>query len=499
MMFFDFRKISIVIFLVQLFIILFLVLSNDYYLEVFGIHTSDGPSYINYPWGSLNEILGSHRNFGYPLFLKIIYLIFGTYDHVPIIQISFYFLSVLILYFVFFHYLKDFKLSALIFCSFLLWHIPLFKYFPQILTETNCASLLNLCFALSIIAFRKDKLIWYMYLLIISFLLFQTRTAFVFVSFLLPFWILLLCLIEKVDKCHLFKIFKKFACVCILPIVFYVILRFLLVGHFGIVSLNGILLSGHASTFYADTDNIKFEGELSNLHELIIDRKKKLDPPCNTRFISNVEKYPVTTHNECYGKYVMMNWLAAIEIIDGDKPFDDYRIYQAWDHVPTLSEFFSRYTVNHDNLLMAYSLPIIAVHKNDYRTWMISALSNVPVILNSLSYKLKNKSMINYFNKWGIIGLIICLSAILGLISFLFKTTIGLKECLFFVVVSFSFFIFSLSPVLFINKLIVRFFELHSLYFFPGIFILFLYIFQNIFKIMFFKFKFFKFEFLRMK
>ena len=477
-MIFNYKNILFLLVALQIFLVLLFLLSDNSYMLVTGVDTSDGPSYINYPWHSLHEILGSHRGFGYPLFLKAIFFFTGSYKYVPLTQILLYFFSAFVLYFSFSTYLPKYRLSSFVFCCFLIWYIPIFQYFPHILSESNAASILNLCLALSIIAYKKNSKLWYILLLIFSFLLFQTRTALVYACFLFPFWILFLGFLEKKNKKDLLINFKNFFLVSTLPVFVFIFLRFLMVGHIGIVPLNGILLSGHATFYHTADDSISYKGKLKDLDNLLQFRKQKLDPPCNEFYVPSLVNYPEKTHSLCYGPFVMMNWLAAIDILDDDRPFDDHRLYNAWRHTKTLSGFFSRYTVEHDKLLMEYSVPILKLHKQEYLKWITSSLKKVPDIISDLPF-LSNLSFFEnspLFLKNTSNLTILFLSAILfSIFLMFFKRLITQEESLFFIFVGLSFLSLSLFPVVLMNKLFTRFFDLNAIYLFPSIFIIFVF------------------------
>jgi len=479
----NLKSFSALLVLLQITLALLLLFNFPGYLEVRGVSTSDGPSYINYPWESLKEVLGSHRNFAYPLFLKSVFFLFNDYSNIPAIQTIFYFTSIGFLFYIFRKYLPNFVLSSFVFCSFLIWHKPLFPWLTHILTEGNAATLLNFCLAFLIIAYKKEKLVWYVLLAFFSFMLFQTRTAFVFACLLFPFWVFAIAWIEKKNKKDIFLVFTKSSIATIVPVVIYAFFRLLFVGQFGITPLNGILLSGHASTFYIQTDSLNTSPRVKALSDLIEHKKKFLRPPCNSHFIINHDTYPVETHSECYFDYVMTNWLAAIEILDGEKPFDDYRNDRAWDYVPTLSPFFSRYTVEHDKLLMEYSTPIIKSHYKEYFSWIYSG---IPVALNTLkSYRLESIKSANiiYDGKvknfsTSLICLIFYTGVFLGILFSIFRVNLKNDEVFLFTFIGFSFFVTSLAPVLFLNTFIVRFFDLHTIYLFPSLCIFTIYLTQ---------------------
>jgi hypothetical protein len=481
----NLKSCSAILILLQITLAILLLFNFPGYLEVRGVSTSDGPSYINYPWESLKEVLGSHRNFAYPLFLKCVFFLFNDYSNIPAIQTIFYFTSIAFLFYIFRKYLPNYVLSSFVFCSFLIWHKPLFPWLTHILTEGIAATLLNFCLAFLIIAYKKDKLFWYLLLALFSFMLFQVRTAFVFACLLFPFWILSISWIGKKNKKDIFLVFIKTSIATISPVIIYALLRLLIVDQFGIAPLNGILLSGHASTFYTDADNDFNSPKVKALSGLIEHKKKFLRRPCNSHFIIENDNYPVDMHSKCYFDYVMTNWLSAIEILDGEKPFDDYRNDRPWNYAPTLSPFFSRYTVEHDRLLMEYSIPIIKSHYKEYFSWVYSG---IPVALSILkSYRLESLESVKiiYENKvknvsTSLICLIFYAGFFLGILLSIFRVNLKSDEVFLFTLIGFSFFVTSLAPVLFLNTFIVRFFDLHTIYLFPSLCIFTIYLTQLI-------------------
>lgn len=426
------------------------------FLKVAGINIGDGPSYINFPWSSIQEILGGHRNFGYPLFLKIVHGIFGTHEAVPVIQLSIYFLSIIVLFLTFFHFLPKYIYTAAVFCSFLIWHKPLFFYFNYILTEAPGAAFLNFSVALSVWAVCRKR--WYCFLVlgVAVFFLFQVRTALAFACFLFPVWMAFLEWAEKRGMRSVWGTFGKATLVTVLPLLAFAFLRLIVVGHLGITSLNGILLSGHASFLYQEGDEKLLSGEAKKLGEMIIQRRQNLEPPCN-QFFESIESadYSALLHKRCYGPYVMSNWVAAIELIDKDKPFADDRNREPWKHMPTLSGFFNRYSVPHDNLLKQYSIPILRAHLEGYLKWVLEG-GTLTILIFAAAY---SKTLF-----WILAG-----SILFGFFIGRYGFSSKLEGAVFFVLVGFSFFVLSTGPVLLLNTVFVRFLELHSLYLFPAI------------------------------
>ncbi|NDD59483.1 MAG: hypothetical protein EBZ47_09635, partial [Chlamydiae bacterium] len=100
------------------------------------------------------------RSVGYPLFLKSVFFLWGSYTIIPFIQLFLFCCSAYFLSVSFFQISRSFPLSFLLLCA-LLGNVPFAQFSFFILTESITQSLLMLALALTIRAWNSRNKAYY--------------------------------------------------------------------------------------------------------------------------------------------------------------------------------------------------------------------------------------------------------------------------------------------------------------------------------------------------
>lgn len=326
--------------------------------------SGDGPSYLNFSFESVQSILGDHRTFGLPLFLKVYQFFDKDLIHWPklnyllyIFSINFFLYSLLRIGFnSLFSFIGCF--SLLISYNFYLY----FSYWTEILSIVFC--ILSLSFFFLILSDRKNKLFKYILFTFLIFFMYQVRPSFIIFIF---FPILYSIISNRFLNTKYNSI--SFLSMCLLPLIIFLILRFLLVGNFSLVSFNGgpaanaiILLER------TDIKNLKYENQL--FAKKIIEKRKKLPFPCNLEKESERAlhiKGDLYGQKTCWNEYFMLAWMEAILENKGLTPFpkDDPRNVDAWNHTKTLGVFFNQVgnNVGSDKILLNFAMDVYSENK----------------------------------------------------------------------------------------------------------------------------------------
>jgi len=455
----------------QMIIAVYLLIRTPYALVTWTDFRGDELSYINFDWSSLESALGGHRSMGFPLVIQVWKFFSNDYTYWATFQMCAYFLSVLFLFIAVFrngyHLILGFILA-----TFLIWYTPIYYYFRFIITENLAASFLNLTIGMLLFFVRKEKLRYLFLLGLFSFALFQVRSALAYVPALIPLWASFFCWAEKGKSTKRWKrVFLKTSLVTVGPLILFILLRWTVVGHFGVISLNGVLLSGHA-TQYLDEENIQtLTGESRAVARKILARKRKLSRPCNaTPFPENHHRGNFNRYKEearCFGVNLMTAWMVAIDQLDGDKPFQDpNKNLEAWKHVP-LSPFFTRYNVHIDNLLMEFSKEIINKEWDQYLRWVVNG-----TFFGLETYWLQARKALKW--KW-----VFAAAVLFGILQRLLSkrnvligkmlTNRFSREAFAFAGIALTLFLAGFFPIILLNTVIQRFFILHGIYIYPAV------------------------------
>lgn len=335
---------------------------------------NDLPSYLLHDFSSIRGMLGAHRTIGLPVILKVYGVIFSDFTIWPFLQLIFYFLSILFLYFSLRK--SNFNLLiCLIITSHLIWNVSICVKFRFVVTEPITVGFLNITLGLLVWSFRQRKCKIYIALGFSSFILYQIRPNMGMIVFLLPLWAAGIYISNNEFSIKgLRNILLKYSSITCIPLSLFLIIRWSATGHIGIVSFTGLGLSGHATYFLNESHIEQLTGESKIIAEKILDRKKKLSYPWNlTPFKKSYMpgKSILSMQNAAHSSHCMSAWLAAIKYKTGLEPFNDSeKNVEPWKNVRTLSGFFSIYNVEIDKLLMKYSINILRLEWQKYIKWI---------------------------------------------------------------------------------------------------------------------------------
>lgn len=352
----------------------------------------DEPSYVLFSFSSLQDILGQHRAFGFPLILKLYNFFSQDYQMWPYFQMFSYFLSILFLYWAFLRFGFD-RVLSLVVVSFLIWNSSVYGMFRYILTESLGATFLN--FTIGALLFAIGSGTWKSYLAlgVSTFTLYQIRPNLAFLPALIPLWAIGLSLVlDGFDPVRIRRVFFRFSALTLVPLLLFCLLRLIVVGQFGVVSITGGMLSGHA-THFLNENNIEYlTGDSRKIAEEVLKRKRQLSFPCNLspfheRVIPTESRY--VTEGKCFGPDLMTAWLVAIKYKTGQEPFDDpSKNIEAWKHIQTLAGFYTEfYNLEVERLLMKFSKDILRIEWKQYLCWIVGG--SFHGIKNYLSYVLR--------------------------------------------------------------------------------------------------------------
>ncbi len=357
--------------------ILYLLINKN--LLSYQLHAGwgDEPSYVGFDFSSWTSILGNHRTAGLPVILKIYHCAFKDLYFWPHIQMICYILSILFLYGCFLRFGFN-RILALFVVSMLLWDKANYQQFLDIKTEPFTAIFLHLAIGSMLLAVRKWSWRKAIPLGIIVFFLYQVRPNFSFVPILIPLWAAGISLIhEGFNWVRIQKILVRFSMFTIVPLLLFCLLRLAVVGQFGVVSMSGGCLSGHA-VHYLNENNIQYlSGDVRKLADEILARKRQLTPPNNLspfEWIKTVsEPKKIEMQAMAFGPDLMTAWSVAIKQLKGVEPFDDpKKNIDPMEYSLPLSSFHARYyNFETDRLLMKFSKEVLAREWKRYLHWLV--------------------------------------------------------------------------------------------------------------------------------
>ena len=328
----------------------------------------DGPSYLNFSFGSIQSILSDHRTFGLPMFLKGYQFFDKDLLYWPQFNYLFYIFS--INFFLYSLLRAGFNsLFSFIGCFSLLISYNFYGYFSywtEILSIILC--LLSLSFFFLIISDRKNNLFKYILFTFLIFFMYQVRPSFII-------FIIFPILYSIISNKFLYTKYSLtfFLSMCFIPLIIFLILRLLLVGNFGLVSFN-VGPASNAIILLERTDikNLTYENQL--FAKKIIEKRKKIPLPCNLekeseRLESERYKHVGKLYGQktCWNEYAMLAWMEAILDYKGLTPFpkDDPRNIDAWNHTSSMGFFWNQAgsNVGPDKILLNFAKDVYSENK----------------------------------------------------------------------------------------------------------------------------------------
>jgi hypothetical protein len=353
-----------------------------------GLWNGDEPDYLRFPlgvpWGSsLHAMLDNVRSFGLPLFFRLYTIFFHTtFVYWPHFQFVFYVLSVFFLFWALIKFGFD-KILAFIVASLLLWHIdlhealPWFQFFqfynnlPFVYTEVLCLSMMNITIGLLLLAIKYNTWKTNSLFAVSLFYLYQVRPNVSYIALLVPFWAVAFATIERK------KIFVRFFLLSMIPVILFGFVRQLVIGQFGLSTMTGGTLVGHAVQYLNETNIKTLSGESRLIGEDILATKRQLTPPCNA---TPFTKPPIqdesmqATEARCFGANLMVAWDVAIKHQSGKEPFEEpEKNIEPWKYTGTISPFyFANYHTSTDKLLMKFAKDILKIEWKQYLSWILN-------------------------------------------------------------------------------------------------------------------------------
>ena len=259
--------------------------------------TVDSDGYLNFDWSSPRAVLTSTRTFGYPLFLLAVRSISTDPRAVPIAHWLAGVLAAGIFYqgLVLAGYRKGTALWA---TSTLLFTRAMLKFAPWVLAD-SLASSLSIAAAGFFLGTLAPQGRWSMWigLTLTTFLAYQTRPAYLF---LVPLWPVVALwldgwLLRRSQQRQTVRRALWYVSASILPFLLFGLLRFVVIGHFGIVSFEGYNLIGVVGQFLDEQTAKELPDELRPLAELMLERRQQrsdAEPPSD--FYAMQRMYNVT-------------------------------------------------------------------------------------------------------------------------------------------------------------------------------------------------------------
>lgn len=330
----------------------------------------DGPSYLEFPFESLDKILSHHRTFGMPLILKIYRIFDSELLFWPEFNYLLFSISILCLFYSLSIANFDHIFSFII-CFSLIISQSLYAYISW-WTSIWSISFLLLTISFFFISLNSHKK--FLINLIFAFLLFftyQIRPAFIIFSLFPVIYIIVSNQLLKTNFNY-----KKILLLCFLPMLIFFFLRLIIVGNFGLVSFNpGPAANALIYLEKTDVSNLKKNNQI--FAEEILKKRVKLPFPCNIENESERTKHFLLMHphmnyktygqQTCWNEYLMLSMLHSIEVSKGITPFgkDDPRNIDAWNHMKTLENFMNKTgsNVEPDRILIDFAKDVYLENK----------------------------------------------------------------------------------------------------------------------------------------
>ncbi len=366
-------------------VIVFYIINNKGIFIAPNLNSGDAYSFYHYNFENLEIFLSQYRSFGGPI---IIYLYkFFDYGLVYWSYFNFFIFNFSLLFLLYslsvcnFNKLFSFFFVIGILGSTKLWY--LFNGWSEVLSVSSL--ILSLSFYLLIL--KKQKLRYYFLFTLFVFFSYQIRPLLFMIIF---FFILLDILLRKYFLNEKLPNKKNFNIITltVLPLIFFIIFRFIITGHIGIAPYSGVHLGAHG-LFYLDKNNVNvlnFDRDfLNNLYL----RKQKHHYPCNLEYLE-IKKLPNDVYFKCYTENTMSLILEVSKYLKNKEPFEtnDPRNFNSWMYVKTLDKFFM--TIDNHNEIDNFSSEFASVIiRKNFRPYFNEFSIN-------LLKAYKNQFLINY-------------------------------------------------------------------------------------------------------
>ncbi len=357
--------------------VVYLVLKKDFLTYSLHAGWGDEPSYTGFDFSSWKSVLGNHRTAGLPLIIQMYHLLFKDFTLWPYLQMVCYILSVCYLYWSFLKFGLN-RILALFVVSFLLWDPTIYREFLNVQTEVFAAVFVNVAIGSFFWAMREWNWKSIFALTFGVFFLYQIRPNFSFMTLLIPLWAAAILVLTQKSAGPTTRgtILKLSACT-ILPLILFCGLRLAVVGQFGVVSMSGGCLSGHAVHYLNEQNVQQLSGDVRVLADEILLRKRQLTPPHNLSPFDWIQ--PLSDHKkiemeaQAFGPDLMTAWNVGIKQLRGLEPTNDpQKNIEPEKYTLTLSGFYGRnYNFETDRLLSRFSVAILSREWKRYVHWLV--------------------------------------------------------------------------------------------------------------------------------
>lgn len=247
--------------------------------------TDDSPGYIEFPFHSLDSALRDIRTPGYPVFLRLVTLVTGSYDSAPAAQYLSFCIAVLVFYFGISQQVVHKWKAALIAGSLLTTNI-LWLYVQTITTDTlgAAAGITAMGFVLQSYGHGESSRCKPIGIIAATTAAWYIRPAYLFLVLVVPIVSTLMHLKHAPsDQLTYRRIgrhgLRSFAFVCI-PLVCWCLLRLCIVQSFGVVSFGGYNLVGIVGQFLDGEQVARLPSDLHPLARLAVEHRERL--PANS-------------------------------------------------------------------------------------------------------------------------------------------------------------------------------------------------------------------------
>ncbi len=258
---------------------------------LFGIkalYIGDAPSYVDFSWQSVTDVLSQSRTFGYPLLLLIVRKFVGSLDMLPQVQITIFLSGVLVFYLGLRAYGVG-KWPAFFAASMLLYQRSLLEWVNGTMSDLPGLSMALMCVA-SLFAVTALQSCWigWVGLAVTTFAAYQFRPAYLFLIPLGPLLgLILLRLFERGTawRARYKRVLVGILMATLLPFITFATLRWIAVGHFGLVPFGGVSLSGITTQFLTRDIVRGLDEDLQPLALAVIEtrNRKNLNVPEDSR------------------------------------------------------------------------------------------------------------------------------------------------------------------------------------------------------------------------
>ena len=313
--------------------------------------TPDTASYQNFPLDSLSAALGHARTFGYPLFFRAASGLTSQCNAVPSCQLAAHVVAVAIFYLGVCR-LLDSEWSAFAAASPLLYSNIVLGYVDNLIADSLASSVSVATVGLLFWVVSGVRSVWLWLALSAScFATYQIRPAFLFLVLLLPIAGVLLCWMRSRTDSRVSSDYRRLGsklAVCgLLPLLGYCGFRWLLVGHFALVSFGGNNFAGTIGVFLTPSMVSELPRDLRPLAHVAIQNRNKLaarDPEYSSE--------PTLEYMEIENRF-------------------DFNTWQVF--VPAAQHFYGDDQLRVNASLRRLAVAIIWCRPGDYAIWLAKA------------------------------------------------------------------------------------------------------------------------------